>query len=131
MKNQIDYSKTTSLETWSGDKVWMSGYVLRTISKFINGVSEDQLVPIQVFFDPQTGRILDNTLPPEIRHEYSLNEPVNNNQESQQQPITWDSPTPDISQQESWGAQSNNEENTTSETNNSPQDSSIPIWGKF
>jgi len=67
----LDLSKTTAIDTPSGGKIWQQGVILRKVSKFITGTSEDALVPIPVFYDPETGTILDETLPKELREEYA------------------------------------------------------------
>lgn len=67
---QIDLSKTTGIETSNGGKVWQQGVILRKVSKFITGTSEDGIVPIPVFWDPESGEILQDTLPKELREEY-------------------------------------------------------------
>jgi|TARA_B110000967_G_C18892497_1_gene568339 hypothetical protein len=67
---QLDLSKTTSIETPSGSKIWSQGVILRKVSKFIIGADEDALVPIPVFYDPETGEIMTETLPKELREEY-------------------------------------------------------------
>jgi len=76
MKNQqlninLDLSKTTGVETSTGKKVWNQGVIIRKVSKFIVGADEDALVPIPVFYDAETGEILLETLPKELREEYS------------------------------------------------------------
>ena len=67
----LDLSKTTAIDTPSGGKVWQQGMILRKVSKFITGTSEDAIVPIPVFFDPEDGSILEETLPKELREEYA------------------------------------------------------------
>jgi len=67
----LDLSKTTPLETPSGGKIWHTGMVLRKVSKFITGTAEDAIVPITVFYDPKTNEILGDTLPQELREEYT------------------------------------------------------------
>ena len=67
---QIDLSKTTSIKTSKGGKVWQQGVILRKVSKFITGTSEDGIIPIPVFWDPETGEELQDTLPQELREEY-------------------------------------------------------------
>jgi hypothetical protein len=42
--------------------------MLRKISKFIIGADEDGIIPIPVFFDPETGEVLQDTLPKELRN---------------------------------------------------------------
>jgi len=66
----IDLSKTTIIETSKGEKIWAQGVTLRKISKFVAGTSEDALIPIPIFYDPETKEILGDTLPREIRDEY-------------------------------------------------------------
>ena len=67
----LDLSKTTAIDTPSGGKIWQQGMILRKVSKFITGTSEDAIVPIPVFFDPTDGSILEDTLPRELREEYA------------------------------------------------------------
>jgi hypothetical protein len=67
----LDLSKTTSIDTPSGGKIWQQGIILRKVSKFVTGTSEDAIVPIPVFYDPETKEILEDTLPREIREEYA------------------------------------------------------------
>ena len=61
-------SNSTPLETWSGDPIWAKGYILRQLPSQ-NG-NPPIVAPVPIFFDPRTGRILTNILPPEIRSEY-------------------------------------------------------------
>ncbi len=67
----LDLSKTTAIDTPSGGKIWQQGMILRKVSKFVVGSQEDAIVPIPVFYDPETGTILDETLPKELREEYA------------------------------------------------------------
>lgn len=67
---QIDLGKTISIDTENGGKVWQQGFVLRKVSRFITGGDEDAVMPIPVFYDPETGKLLGQGLPPEIRGEY-------------------------------------------------------------
>ena len=66
----IDLSKTTSVETPSGGKIWSQGVILRKVSRFVVGSDEDALIPIPVFYDVESGEILLETLPKELRSEY-------------------------------------------------------------
>ena len=66
----LDLSKTTAVDTPSGGKIWQQGMIIRKVSKFVVGAQEDALVPIPVFYDPETGKILEDTLPRELREEY-------------------------------------------------------------
>jgi hypothetical protein len=67
---QIDLSKTTSVPTEGGGQIFQQGFVLRKVSRFITGVTEDSVLPIPVFYDPETNKILGEGLPPELRGEY-------------------------------------------------------------
>ena len=66
----LDLSKTTAIDTPSGGKVWQQGMILRKVSKFITGTSDDAIVPIPVFFDPKTQEIFEGTLPQQLKEEY-------------------------------------------------------------
>ena len=66
----IDLSKTEAVNTPSGGKIWQQGTIIRKVSKFITGTSEDAIIPIPVFYDPETGEILEDTLPRELKEEY-------------------------------------------------------------
>ena len=75
MENQqpqmnIDLTNTTSVEGFNGGKLFGQGVVIRKVSKFVVGADEDAIMPIPVFFDPGTGKILESTIPVELRDEY-------------------------------------------------------------
>ena len=67
---QIDLEKTTIIPNETGGELFKQGYVLRKVSRFITGGDEDAVLPIPVFYDGSTGKILKDTLPPEIRGDY-------------------------------------------------------------
>jgi hypothetical protein len=72
MENQqpqmsLDLSKTTPILTSNGGKIWQQGFLLRKVSKFITGTNEDNVLPIPVFFNPETGEILKDGLPDEFK----------------------------------------------------------------
>ena len=67
---QIDLEKTTIIPNDSGGEVFKQGFVLRKVSRFITGGDEDAVLPIPVFYDGSTGKVLKDTLPPEIRGDY-------------------------------------------------------------
>jgi hypothetical protein len=62
----LDLTKTTPILTPNGKKIWHQGYILRKVSKFITGTSDDNVLPIQVFYDPESGEILKEGLPAEL-----------------------------------------------------------------
>ena len=66
---QIDLNNTQGLKTEDGSSVFQQGIILRKISKFITGTSEDALMPIPVFYDPKTGKIVVDSFPKELRDE--------------------------------------------------------------
>ncbi len=67
----IDLTNTTSVEGFDGGKLFGQAFVLRKVSKFVVGGTEDALLPIPVFYDMETKKIIPDSLPKEIREEYS------------------------------------------------------------
>ena len=55
---KIDLSNTQAIKTSDNSSVFQQGVILRKVSKFVTGTSEDAMVPIPVFFEPNTGKIL-------------------------------------------------------------------------
>jgi len=70
MNLNVDVKNTTSIETPDGGVIFQQGVLLRKVSKFVVGADEDAIMPIPVFFDPGTGKILESTIPVELRDEY-------------------------------------------------------------
>ena len=66
----IDLKNTTSIENFDGGILFKQGVLLRTVSKFVMGTDEDALLPIPVFYDPSTKKILGSSVPKELREEY-------------------------------------------------------------
>lgn len=66
----IDLKSTTGIETPEGNKIFNQGVILRKVSKFVVGAKEDAVMPIPVFYDPQTNLILESTIPADLRDEY-------------------------------------------------------------
>jgi hypothetical protein len=66
----IDFANTTSVEGFNGGKLFGQAVLIRKISKFLIGADEDALVPIPVFYDLESKKILVDSLPPELREEY-------------------------------------------------------------
>lgn len=67
----IDLSKTTPITTKDGNKIFQQGALLRKVSKFITGTTEDAIMPIPVFFDPITNKILSDSVPPALKDEFT------------------------------------------------------------
>ena len=67
---QVKLEDTTSYETPDGNKLFQQGVLLCSVSKFVAGTDEDAVMPIPVFYDPDTKKIVGLTIPPEIREKY-------------------------------------------------------------
>ena len=67
---QIELKNTVAIQTESGSDIWKQGVVLRQVSRFITNSSEDAILPIPVFYDGTTGKILKESLPIDLREEY-------------------------------------------------------------
>ena len=67
---QIDLKTTTAITTESGSDIWKQGFILRKVSRFVTNSSEDAILPIPVFYDGETGKILKGSLHPDLRDEY-------------------------------------------------------------
>ena len=66
----IDLANTTAVEGFNGGKLFGQAVVIRKVSKFVTGTDEDMLMPIHVFYDLESKKILKDSIPPEIRDEY-------------------------------------------------------------
>ena len=69
-KLNIDLKNTEKVETPDGNYVVAEGIILRKASRFAVGTDKDALIPIPVFYDVKTGRILKETLPGDIKDDY-------------------------------------------------------------
>ena len=65
----VDLKNTEKLE-FDGQVLVGEGFVLRKVSKFVTGQDEDGIMPIPVFYDITTGKILKETLPKDLQDEY-------------------------------------------------------------
>ena len=70
MNLNIDIKTTTPVISEDGNMVFQEGVVLRRISKFLTGTSEDGIIPVPVFFDVKSGKVLIDMLPKELREEF-------------------------------------------------------------
>ena len=66
----IDFNNTTPVDGFNGEKLFGQAFVIRRVSKFIAGTDEDQLIPITVFYDLESKKILPDSLPSELKEEY-------------------------------------------------------------
>ena len=69
MQMNVDIKQSTPITDDDGNQVFYEATVLRKISKFLTGTSEDAIIPIPVFVNKE-GKILTELLPREIREEY-------------------------------------------------------------
>jgi hypothetical protein len=66
----IDIKNTIAIKSPDGNQVFSEGVILRKVSRFVTGTSEDGVVPVPVFYDVVTGKILVELLPKELRAEF-------------------------------------------------------------
>jgi len=71
LKINIDLKNTQPVLSPEGNQVFAEGVILRKISRFVAGTEEDAVMPIPVFYDIQTGKVLIDTLPKDLRAEFS------------------------------------------------------------
>ena len=69
LQMNIDLKNTQKVE-FDGNVLVGEGFVLRKVSKFVTGQSEDGIMPIPVFYDITTGKILKETLPKDLQDDY-------------------------------------------------------------
>tara|TARA_Y100000004_G_scaffold188533_1_gene242799 strand:- start:532 stop:777 length:246 start_codon:yes stop_codon:yes gene_type:complete len=66
----IDFKNTVAVEGFDGGQLFGQAFVLRKVSKFVVGGTEDALLPIPVFYDLETRKIIADSLPKDLRDEY-------------------------------------------------------------
>ena len=66
----IDFKNTTPVEGFDGGQLFGQAFVMRKVSKFVTGGTEDALLPIPVFYDIETKKIILESIPTELRDEY-------------------------------------------------------------
>ena len=66
----IDFKNTTPIEGFDGGQLFGQAFVMRKVSKFVTGGTEDALLPIPVFYDMETKKIVLDSIPKELRDEY-------------------------------------------------------------
>ena len=72
LKMNVDIKQSTPIESAEGNQVFQEAVMLRKLSKFLAGTSEDAVIPIPVFIDVKTGKILIDMLPKELKEEYEI-----------------------------------------------------------
>lgn len=71
LKLNIDIKNTQPVTSPEGNHVFSEGVILRKVSRFVAGTTDDAIIPIPVFYDVKTGAILVELLPKELREEYT------------------------------------------------------------
>ena len=66
----IELSNTQGLVNDDGGSLFLQGVIIRTVSRFLMGTDEDAMMPIPVFVCSESGKIVGEGLPPELREEY-------------------------------------------------------------
>ena len=66
---QIDLKNTSEVKNFDGGSIFQQGVILRRVSKFVTDTSEDALMPIPVFYDPTSQKILTDSVPKDLREE--------------------------------------------------------------
>ena len=66
---QIDLKNTSEVKNFNGGSIFQQGVILRKVSRFVTGTDEDALLPIPVFYDPETNKILSDSVPKDLREE--------------------------------------------------------------
>jgi hypothetical protein len=69
-KMNVDIKQSTPIKSEDGNQVFQEAVILRKMSKFLTGTSEDAVIPIPVFIDLKTGKILTELMPKELKVEY-------------------------------------------------------------
>ena len=69
-KLNINLKNTEIVKSDDGNVIFAEGIILRKASKFAVGTAQDALIPIPVFYDVKTGKLLKETLPGDIKDEY-------------------------------------------------------------
>ena len=70
MNLNIDIKNTTSVTSPEGNAIFAEGVILRKVSRFVTGTSEDGIIPVPVFYDVKSGKVLIELLPKELRDEF-------------------------------------------------------------
>ena len=66
----IDLKTTQAIENGKKGHLFLQGVILRKVSKFITGGSSDGIMPVPVFYCQKTGKILESSIPVDLREEY-------------------------------------------------------------
>jgi len=67
----VDLQNTTPVTGFDGGHLFGQAFLLRKVSKFVTGTNEDGLLPIPVFYDLDSRKVIKDSIPTELREEYS------------------------------------------------------------
>ncbi len=70
VNQNIDLNDTTPFITPDGNHILGQAFILRKISKFITGGTDDGIIPVACFYDLKTGKLITELIPKELRKEY-------------------------------------------------------------
>ena len=70
MNVNIDIKNTKAITSPQGNHVFAEGVILRKVSRFVTGTSEDGVIPVPVYYDVKTRSVLVELLPKELRAEF-------------------------------------------------------------
>ena len=65
----LDLTSSQPVTSPEGNHIFQEGIILRKVSKFLTGTDKDAIVPIPVFYDINTNKIMLEMLPPALREE--------------------------------------------------------------
>lgn len=71
---KLDIQKTTPILTEEGSQIWVEGFILRKVSRFLTGGQTDSVVPVPIFYCPTTKEVCKDGLPPELDFLFDKNE---------------------------------------------------------
>ena len=67
---KLDLKLSEPIKSEDGNIVFQQGIIFRKFSKFAAGTPDDVVMPIQIFYDATSGRVMESMLPAELRDEY-------------------------------------------------------------
>lgn len=63
----LDITKTSRILNDEGGLIFQQGFILRKASRFLTGGNEDSIIPVPIFYNPNTGEICREGLPEQIK----------------------------------------------------------------
>ena len=70
MNVNIDIKNTKAITNEDNRQIFQEGVLLRKVSRFVTGTSEDGVIPVPCFYDPISGKVLVELLPKELQEEF-------------------------------------------------------------